>query len=138
PRPPPGGFGTSYGVPRGFGGVGTPGRGGPPKCPVGELVDLPFGVLLEPMVVAALRAGVTEAGSSARLVWRVVLEVALAGGSPADRAGTGGVPDLGQMLQLDARIVATAFKLVVAVLGGQRVEGNQQVRPVPGGVQPPG
>jgi hypothetical protein len=89
-------------------------------------------VLLEPVIMSALRADITEAASSARFVWRVVLEVASDGGSPADRAGTGGMPDLGQMLQLDARIVAAAFKPVVAVLGGQRVEGDQQVRPVPG------
>src|SRR5207344_1752241 len=59
-------------------------------------------------------------------------------GSSADRAGTGGMPDLGQVSELDARIVTAAFKPVVAVLGGQRVEGDQQVRPVTGGVQPPG
>src|SRR5690348_8114872 len=88
--------------------------------------------------MSALWAAITEAGSSTRFVGRVVLEVASAGRSPADRAGTGGMPDLGQMLQLGARIMAAAFKPVVAVLGGQRVEGDQQVRPVPGGVQPPG
>ena len=42
------------------------------------------------------------------------------------------------MPQLDGRIVAPAFKPVVAVRGGERVEGDQQVRPIPGGVQPPG
>src|SRR5438046_6287195 len=114
----PGGFGpsSSYGVPRGFGGVGTPGGGGPPEGAVGELVDLPLGVLLEPVVVATLRAAITEARSSARFVGRIVLEVALAGGAPADRAGTGGVPDLGQVSELDAWIVAPAFQPVTAAL----------------------
>jgi hypothetical protein len=88
--------------------------------------------------MTTLRAAITQARSSARFVGRVVLEVALAGGSPADRAGTSGVPDLGQVSELDAWIVAPAFKPVVAILGGQRVEGDQQVRPIPGGVQPPG
>jgi len=45
----------SDGVPGGFGGVGAPGRGGPPEGAVGELVDRPVRVLLEPVVVAALR-----------------------------------------------------------------------------------
>jgi len=35
-----------------------------------------------------------------------VLVVGLAGGSPADGAGAGGVPDLGQVPQPDARVVA--------------------------------
>ena len=86
----------------------------------------------------AFWAAITQAGSSARFVRRVVLEVALGGGPPADRAGTGGVPDLGQVPELNARIVAPAFKPVVAVLRGERVEGDQQVRPIAGGVQPPG
>ena len=84
----------------------------------------------------ALRAAITQAGSSVRFVWRVVLEVAL--GGPPYRAGAGGVPDLGQVPELNARIVAPAFKPVVAVLRGERVEGDQQVRPIAGGVQSPG
>ena len=126
------------GVPGGFGVVAAPGRGGPPEGAVGELVDLPPGVLLEPVVVAALRAAVTQARPAARLVRRVVLEVALGGGPPADRAGAGGVPDLGQVPQLDPGIVAAGLVPVVAGLGGQGVEGDDQVRPVPGGAQPPG
>ena len=46
------------GVPGGFGGVGAPGRGGPPEGAVGELVDRPFRVLLEPVVVAAFGTGI--------------------------------------------------------------------------------
>jgi len=43
------------GVPGGFGVVGAPGWGGPAERPVGQLVDLPAGLLLEPVVVSALR-----------------------------------------------------------------------------------
>src|SRR5207302_9259806 len=94
------------GVAGGFGVVGAPGRGGPPEGPVGELLDRPLGVLLEAMVVTALRAAITQARPSARFVRGVVLEVALGGGPPADRAGAGRVPDLGLVPQLDPRIVA--------------------------------
>ena len=42
-------------------------------------------------------------GSSGRLLRTdVVLEIAGGGGSAADRTGTGGVPDLGQVAELDA------------------------------------
>ena len=37
--------------------------------------------------------------------------------APADRPGAGGVPDLGQVPQLDPRIVAVGFEPVIAVLG---------------------
>jgi hypothetical protein len=43
------------GVPGGFGVVAAPGRGGPPERSVGELLDGPSGLLLEPVVVPALR-----------------------------------------------------------------------------------
>jgi hypothetical protein len=43
------------GVARGFGGVLAAGRGGPPEGAVGELVDLPAGVLLQPVVMPTLR-----------------------------------------------------------------------------------
>src|SRR5690349_16910245 len=94
----------SDGVAGGFGGVGASGWGGPPEGAVGELVDLPLGVLLEPMVVTALRAGVAETGAAARFVRGVVLVVALGGGAPTDGAGAGGVPDLGQVPELHAGI----------------------------------
>src|SRR5205807_233928 len=60
----------------GFGAVAAAGRGGPPEGPVGELVDLPPGVLLEAMIMTAFRAGVAQTGPPARLVRRVVLEIA--------------------------------------------------------------
>jgi hypothetical protein len=85
------------GVPGGFGGVGAAGRGGPPEGAVGELVHFPSGVLLEPVVVPALRAGVTQTGTAACFVRGVVLVVALGGGAAADGAGAGAVPDLGQV-----------------------------------------
>src|SRR5689334_22954212 len=66
-------------VPGRFGGVLPAGRGGPLERPVGELVDPPPRVLLEPVITAALGAAVAQAGSAARLVRGVVLEVALPG-----------------------------------------------------------
>ena len=69
---------------------------------------MPLGVLLEPMVMTALRAGVAEARPAARFVRRVVLEVGLGGGPTADRAGAGGVPDLGQVPELDPGIMTLA------------------------------
>ena len=88
--------------------------------------------------MTTLRAAVTQAGASACLVGDVVLEVSLGGGPAADRAGAGGVPDLGQVPQLDPGIVAAAFEPVLAGVGGQRVDGDDQVRAVSRGAQPPG
>ena len=48
----------SYRVAGGFGGVGASGWGGPAEGAIGELVNVPSGVLLEPVVVAAFGAGV--------------------------------------------------------------------------------
>src|SRR2546429_3480971 len=107
-------------VPGWFGGVGAPGRGGPPEGPVGELVDLPLGVLLEPVVVAALRAGVAQAAPAARLVGGVVLQVALGGGAAADGAGASRVPDLGQVPEPDPGVVAAGFVAAGAGGGGGR------------------
>jgi len=69
-------------VPGGLGGVLTAGWGGPPEGTVRELVDVPAGVLLEPMVVAALRTAITQTRAATRLVGGVVLEVAGGGGAP--------------------------------------------------------
>ncbi len=93
------------GVAGGFGVVAASGRCGPAEGPVGELVHLPPGVLLEPMIMTALRAGVAQAGPAARFIRGVVLQVALGGRPAADRAGAGGVPDLGQVPQLDPGIM---------------------------------
>jgi hypothetical protein len=43
----------------GFGGVAPPGGRRPPEGPVGELVYFPLRVLLEPMIMPALRTGIT-------------------------------------------------------------------------------
>src|SRR6266700_2673182 len=93
--------GSLDGVPGGFGVVAAPGRRSPPEGAVGELVDRPPGLLLEPVIMTALRAAVTQACPAARFVGGVVLEVALGGGPSAHGAGTGRVPDLGQVPPLD-------------------------------------
>src|SRR5207248_11546084 len=112
------------GVAGGFGGVGAAGWGGPAEGPVGELVDRPFRVLLEPMVVAAFGAAIAQARAAARFVRGVVLEVGLTGGPTADRAGAGSVPDLGQVPQPDPRVVPLGFELVVAGVRGQGVQAD--------------
>src|SRR6185312_3621261 len=89
------------GVAGGFGGVGPAGRSRPPEGPVGKLIHFPPGVLLEPVVVTALRAGVAETGAAAGLIRGVVLKVAPGGGPTADRAGAGSVPDPGKVPELD-------------------------------------
>ena len=95
-------------------------------------------MLLEAVVVAAFGAGVAEAAATAGLVGGVVLVVALGGGPPADRAGAGGVPDLGQVPELDSGVVGPAFMLVVAGVGGDRVDRDDQVPAGSGGTQSPG
>jgi hypothetical protein len=123
------------GVPGGFGGVGPSRRGCPSEGAVGELVDRPFGVLLEPVVVAAFGAGVTAARPAARLIRGVVLDIALGGGPTADRAG--GVPDLDQVLERDAGVVAAGLVPMVAGVGGQGLQGDDQVGPGSRGPQSP-
>src|SRR6185437_3207394 len=95
-------------------------------------------MLFEPMVVPTLWPAVTETRSSACFVRSVVLEVGLGGRPPADGAGAGSVPDLGQVPQLDPGIVAAGFVAVVAGVGVQGFQGDDQVRPLAGGAQPPG
>ena len=79
------------------------------------------------MVMTTLRAGVTQARPAARLVRRVVLEVAGPSRSSADRAGTGRVPDLGQVPQLDPGVMTLRFEPMVTRVGGDRVDGDDQV-----------
>src|SRR5689334_20097977 len=90
------------------------------------------------MVVTALRAGVAETGAAACFVGGVVLVVALGGGAPADGAGAGGVPDLGQVPEPGPGVVAFGLVPVVARVGGDRVDRDDQVRSGSGGAQPPG
>ena len=88
--------------------------------------------------MTALRTGVAKTGPAACLIRGVVLVVALGGRAAADGADAGGVPDLGQVPQLDAGVVAAGLMAVVAGVGGDRVDRDDQVRPGSGGVQPPG
>ena len=87
----------------------------------------------------ALRTAVTQAGPAARLVGDVVLEVGLGGGSSAGGGGAGGVPDLGQVPQLAARIMPGRLEPVITRPSGDRVHRERQV-PLPGytGCEPPG
>src|SRR5947209_17453941 len=125
-------------VPGGFGGVGPSGGRSPPEGPVGELFDLPAGVLFDPVVVSALRARVAQAGPAACFVRGVVLEVAGRRRSSADGAGARRVPDPGQVPELDPGIMSAGLGLVVAVLRGEGVDGDDQVRAVAGDPQDPG
>ena len=88
-------------------------------------------MLLEPVVEAALRIPVAQAGPPARLVGDVVLEVAAGRGSPAAGAGAGGVPDLGQVPEHDPGVVASCLVAVITVAGGDRPDLDEQV-PLPG------
>src|SRR5690348_9291708 len=86
----------------------------------------------------AFGAGVAQAGPAACFVGDVVLEVALGGGAAADRADAGGVPDLGQVPQFHSGVVAAGLEPVVAVLGREGVEFDDEVGAGSGGAQPPG
>ena len=61
-----------------------------------------------------------------------MLEVALGGGAPADGAGAGGVPDLGQVPEPDPRIMTPALVPVLAVPGIQVSIVTIQSGPGPG------
>src|SRR6185312_7168053 len=111
--------------------------GGPAERPVGKLVDRPARVLLEPVVMSTLRAAVAHTGPSACFVRGVVLEVALLRRPAAPRSGAGRVPDLAQMPQPAPGIMTPGLEPVIAVLRGDRIEADQQVRPAPGDAQPP-
>src|SRR6185437_5524007 len=88
--------------------------------------------------MTALRSGITQARPAACLVRGVVLEIAGPGGPPADGAGAGGVPDLRQVPQLHPGIMAPGLVLVLAWVGVQGVDRDDQVRPVTRNGQPPG
>ena len=95
-----------------------PGRGGPPEDRWDGLFDLPPRVLLEPVVMPALRTGVTEAAPAASLVGCVVFEIALIRRASTGRAGACGVPNLGQVEELGGGVVAWARVPVIALVGG--------------------
>src|SRR6185369_14319326 len=116
-------------IARRLGAVLAAGWGGPAERPVGELVHVPARVLLEPVIAPALRARVTQARPAARLVRRVVLEIAVRRRAAAPGPGAGRVPHLGQVPQLDPGIMARGLEPVIAPRGIDRVEPDQQVRP---------
>ena len=78
------------------------------------------------------RVGVAQAGPAACPIGRVVLETALAGGPPADRAGAGSVADLAQVPEPGAGVVAAGLEPVVAVLGSEGVEFDEEFLAVDG------
>src|ERR1700678_2369314 len=129
---------SSGGVAGGFGGV-LPSRGDRPgEGTVGVLIHFPLRILLEPVLMPALRRAITQTRSTLGFIRGVVFEVALLRGATAGRAGAGGVPDLGQVPELDPRVVAGSLEPVIAGIGGDRVDADDQVR-LPGdpGAQPP-
>ena len=121
-RPPPTLGPCLDGVAGWFGGVLAAGWADPLEGAVGELIDLPPGVLLEPVVVPTLGTAIAQAAPSTGLVWDVMFEISLSGGPTADRPGASGVPDLGQVAELDPGVVALGLIPVVALLGGDRVQ----------------
>src|SRR5580692_11518075 len=68
---------SQIGVAGGLGTVLAAGRGSPVQGHGGGLLDLPARVLLEAMVVPALRTAITFTRSSTCLVWSVMLEITL-------------------------------------------------------------
>ena len=119
------------GVAGGFFGVLAAGGGGPPDAPVGQLVNLPSGVLLDPVIMTALRIAITDTRPAARLERGVVLEVGLRSRPPAGGTGTRGVPDLGQVPEHHPGVVAGGLTPVVTRVGADRLDGDDQV-PLPG------
>src|SRR5260370_19495137 len=87
---------TSDRVARWFGDVLAATRGGPPDGARRRLVDLPPGILLDPVIMPALGAAVTHTSSTTRLIGHVMLEITVHGGPPAARAGASPAPDLGR------------------------------------------
>src|ERR1700733_12183206 len=64
----------SYGVAGGFGGVLAAGRAGPAEGARGELLDFPPRILLEPVLMPALRTRITQTRPASGLERDVVLE----------------------------------------------------------------
>jgi hypothetical protein len=85
------------------------------------LLDVPPGVLLEPVLVPALGSAITQTRFATCFVGGVVLEVGLGGGTAAGGTGARGVPDLGQVPELDAGVVTGGLEPVIAFLQGDRV-----------------
>jgi hypothetical protein len=60
-----------------------------------------------------------------------MFEISLSRGSATSGSGTGCVPDLGQVPQLDARVVALGLVAMITLVDGDRIERDDQVRPSP-------
>src|SRR5271170_4861100 len=75
----------------------------------------------------ALGRAITYTRSTISFIRNVMFEITLLRGTPAGRAGAGGMPDLGQVPELDPRVVAGGFEPVVAGIGGDRVDADEQV-----------
>jgi hypothetical protein len=76
--------------------------------------------LLEPVVEAAFRVAIAQAGPAACFVGGVVLEVGAGGWSAAAGPGAGGVPDLSQVPEHDSGIVTVGFVAVIAIADRDR------------------
>lgn len=118
----------SDGVAGWFGGVLPSRGGGSAEGSRGDLLDFPSGVLFKPVVATAGRPAVTRTGPASRFVRDVMFEIALLGWPAAGRSGARGMPDLGQVPQLDPRIMTAGLKPVVTGVQGDRVQGDDQVR----------
>jgi hypothetical protein len=57
-----------------------------------------------------------------------MFEVALLGWPAAGRSGTGSVPDLGQVPELDPRVMTAGLEPVITGVLGDRVQRDDQVR----------
>jgi hypothetical protein len=66
-----------------------------------------------------------------------MFEISLSRGSATGGSGTGRVPDLGQVPQLDARVVAFGLVAMITLVDGDRIERDDQVRPLSPRPQPP-
>src|SRR5215472_7880532 len=110
-------------------GVAAAGRGGP-LVPAGpRLGDLPAPGLLDPVAAAAARPAVARAGPPALVVRGGVLEVAAAGVPGAGREGALAVPDLHQVPQRVAGLVAARLVPVVAAGHRHRAELHGELPP---------
>ena len=84
-------------------------------------------MLFESVVEAALWSAITQATSSACFVGDVVLEIGLGGGPTAAWSGAGGMPDLGQVPELDPGIMTLGLEPVITLIDGDRVERDEEI-----------
>jgi len=125
-------------VARRFGDVLASGWRGPPDVAAGQMLSLPPRILFHPVVESALRVPITQTRTATGLIRGAMFEVAVFGRAAAPRPGTRGVPDLGQVPQLDPGVMPGGLPPVVAVPGGDRLDVHDQAA-LPGypGGQPP-